>query len=226
LLALSSSCVWIGTNIVSDCNVCVQPTGLNHAPTHPNRHPNSYGGPSAQQQADALRSSVAAQFTEPTGAAAANPAAAPPPSSDAAAASAPQLPPPTPGPTSDTDDDDDDDDKERFNLAAVAAAADSTTMITAAARDGGAGGRGKGGGGGGGHHQEGSVLLRDAFLVFRALCKLSIRTSDSATLQDPTAVRGKVRRGWLPGLTHACAGRTLGVAVARSPVRSARNKHT
>jgi hypothetical protein len=28
--------------------------------------------------------------------------------------------------------------------------------------------------------------------VFRALCKLSIRTSDSVTISDPTAVRGKV----------------------------------
>ncbi len=34
-----------------------------------------------------------------------------------------------------------------------------------------------------------SLLNKDAFLVFRALCKLSIRTSDSATVQDPTAVR-------------------------------------
>lgn len=37
-----------------------------------------------------------------------------------------------------------------------------------------------------------AVLQKDAFLVFRALCKLSIRTSDTATVQDPTAVRGKV----------------------------------
>ncbi|EFJ50436.1 hypothetical protein VOLCADRAFT_80189 [Volvox carteri f. nagariensis] len=37
-----------------------------------------------------------------------------------------------------------------------------------------------------------AVLQRDAFLVFRALCKLSIRTNDSATSNDPTAVRGKV----------------------------------
>jgi len=38
-----------------------------------------------------------------------------------------------------------------------------------------------------------ALLLKDAFLVFRALCKLSIRTSDSVTITDPTAVRGKVR---------------------------------
>ena len=34
-----------------------------------------------------------------------------------------------------------------------------------------------------------NVLQKDAFLVFRALCKLSIRTSDTVTAQDPTAVR-------------------------------------
>ena len=34
-----------------------------------------------------------------------------------------------------------------------------------------------------------NMLHKDAFLVFRALCKLSIRTSDSAAVQDPTAVR-------------------------------------
>lgn len=38
-----------------------------------------------------------------------------------------------------------------------------------------------------------ALLLKDAFLVFRALCKLSIRTSDTVTVSDPTAVRGKVR---------------------------------
>ena len=36
------------------------------------------------------------------------------------------------------------------------------------------------------------VLAKDAFLVFRALCKLSIRSSESSTGSDPTAVRGKV----------------------------------
>jgi brefeldin A-inhibited guanine nucleotide-exchange protein len=52
--------------------------------------------------------------------------------------------------------------------------------------------------GSGHHHHHGSstsLLLKDAFLVFRALCKLSIRTSDSVTVADPTAVRGKVGRG-------------------------------
>jgi brefeldin A-inhibited guanine nucleotide-exchange protein len=38
-----------------------------------------------------------------------------------------------------------------------------------------------------------ALLHKDAFLVFRALCKLSIRTSDLVTVSDPTAVRGKVR---------------------------------
>jgi brefeldin A-inhibited guanine nucleotide-exchange protein len=37
-----------------------------------------------------------------------------------------------------------------------------------------------------------ALLHKDAFLVFRALCKLSIRTSDVVTVSDPTAVRGKV----------------------------------
>ena len=37
------------------------------------------------------------------------------------------------------------------------------------------------------------ILQKDAFLVFRALCKLSVRSSETATGTDPTAVRGKVR---------------------------------
>jgi brefeldin A-inhibited guanine nucleotide-exchange protein len=45
----------------------------------------------------------------------------------------------------------------------------------------------------GGANQGRALLLKDAFLVFRALCKLSIRTSDTVTVSDPTAVRGKVR---------------------------------
>lgn len=36
------------------------------------------------------------------------------------------------------------------------------------------------------------MLSKDAFLVFRALCKLSTRTSESAAGTDPTQVRGKV----------------------------------
>ncbi len=38
-----------------------------------------------------------------------------------------------------------------------------------------------------------AVLAKDAFLVFRALCKLSTRSSESSTGSDPTAIRGKVR---------------------------------
>jgi hypothetical protein len=34
-----------------------------------------------------------------------------------------------------------------------------------------------------------AVLQQDAFLVFRALCKLSTRTSDTAAVQDATAAR-------------------------------------
>ncbi|KAG2437305.1 hypothetical protein HXX76_005962 [Chlamydomonas incerta] len=37
-----------------------------------------------------------------------------------------------------------------------------------------------------------AVLQRDAFLVFRALCKLSIRTNDATSANDPSAIRGKV----------------------------------
>lgn len=37
-----------------------------------------------------------------------------------------------------------------------------------------------------------AVLAKDAFLVFRALCKLSTRSSESSAGTDPTAIRGKV----------------------------------
>lgn len=37
-----------------------------------------------------------------------------------------------------------------------------------------------------------TVLQKDAFLVFRALCKLSIRTADASSGTDLTAIRGKV----------------------------------
>jgi brefeldin A-inhibited guanine nucleotide-exchange protein len=36
------------------------------------------------------------------------------------------------------------------------------------------------------------VLQKDAFLVFRALCKLSIKTADASSGTDLTATRGKV----------------------------------
>ncbi len=50
-----------------------------------------------------------------------------------------------------------------------------------------------------------AVLAKDAFLVFRALCKLSIRTADATTHTDLTALRGKVRRpcGMMGGLGHS-----------------------
>lgn len=38
-----------------------------------------------------------------------------------------------------------------------------------------------------------AVLQKDAFLVFRALCKLSIKTADGGQGADPMAIRGKVR---------------------------------
>ena len=38
-----------------------------------------------------------------------------------------------------------------------------------------------------------AMLQRDAFLAFRALCKLSTRTSETASgAADPAALRGKV----------------------------------
>ena len=43
------------------------------------------------------------------------------------------------------------------------------------------------------------VLQKDAFLVFRALCRLSIRSSDSAAATDVSAARGKVRHTSLYG---------------------------
>jgi brefeldin A-inhibited guanine nucleotide-exchange protein len=42
-----------------------------------------------------------------------------------------------------------------------------------------------------------SQLQKDAFLVFRALCKLSIRSTDSAPGSEITTIRGKVRAGLL-----------------------------
>ncbi|KIZ07158.1 Brefeldin A-inhibited guanine nucleotide-exchange protein 2, partial [Monoraphidium neglectum] len=163
-----------------------------------------YGGPTAQQQADALRSSVAAQFTEqqgeggaPGGPSAATPSQPPGPP--------PQLAPPSPPPPTAAADEggaaaaaagpagassasseaSEEDDRERFKLAAAPA--------RAAASD--AQGKAEGGGGtaqGHSSHHSAGLLLKDAFLVFRALCKLSIRTSDSATVLDPTAARGKL----------------------------------
>lgn len=37
-----------------------------------------------------------------------------------------------------------------------------------------------------------AVLQRDAWLAFRVLCRLSMRTADSAAGMDPPALRGKV----------------------------------
>jgi brefeldin A-inhibited guanine nucleotide-exchange protein len=67
------------------------------------------------------------------------------------------------------------------------------------------------------HHHAGSstsVLLKDAFLVFRALCKLSIRTSDSVTVADPTAVRGKVGAVGASGVPALEGARMPETAVA------------
>ena len=42
--------------------------------------------------------------------------------------------------------------------------------------------------------QTAAALQKDAFLVFRALCKLSVRASETATGTDMTAIRGKASR--------------------------------
>lgn len=72
-------------------------------------------------------------------------------------------------------------------------AAASTPQAETSSSSGQVSGRGVASSVTGGISQGKALLLKDAFLVFRALCKLSIRTSDSVTISDPTAVRGKVR---------------------------------
>ena len=47
-----------------------------------------------------------------------------------------------------------------------------------------------------------AALQKDAFLVFRALCKLSVRASETAAGTDMTAIRGKVNI--LPILLGVC----------------------
>ena len=49
-----------------------------------------------------------------------------------------------------------------------------------------------------------AVLAKDAFLVFRALCKLSTRSSESSTGADPTAIRGKVGSYKTPHTAPIC----------------------
>jgi hypothetical protein len=183
-----------------------------------------YGAPSAAQQAEALRSSVAAQFSEPVGPGSPTSASAggapPPPAGEAlnAAAAAAGGPGDRPAGGSESSDssgeEDDDDAGERFKLGP-----DGPLQGAVAPGSGGAAalatGRGAGPRPHHHHHHEG-LLLKDAFLVFRALCKLSTRTSDSATVQDPTAVRGKVRgasggaaRGARPVWCRLCRCRRL-----------------
>lgn len=106
--------------------------------------------------------------------------------------------------------DDEDDERNTFHLADAAsgslAASSSTAAPAAVAGDAhpagaaaagvpSAGAATGGPGDGQAVHAGVALLLKDAFLVFRALCKLSIRTSDTVTVSDPTAVRGKVRCG-------------------------------
>lgn len=51
-----------------------------------------------------------------------------------------------------------------------------------------------------------SVLQKDAYLVFRALCKLSIRAAEGTAGADLTVLRGKVCCCPLPSLSTAHAG--------------------
>jgi hypothetical protein len=166
----------------------------------------SYGAPSAAQQAEALRSSVAAQFSDPGGLGSPTASGAlpgPPPDAApaavldlgpaAAAAAQPAQHGPRPAGGSDSSEssgeEDDEDGGERFKLGPDG----PLQGVVVAPGLGGGAARGRGVGRPHGHHHEhAGLLLKDAFLVFRALCKLSIRTSDSATVQDPTALRGKV----------------------------------
>ena len=48
-----------------------------------------------------------------------------------------------------------------------------------------------------------SILAKDAYLVFRALCKLSIRSSDNSAAGDLTVLRGKVHFAFLLLLPQA-----------------------
>ena len=50
-------------------------------------------------------------------------------------------------------------------------------------------------------------LQKDAFLVFRALCKLSIRSTEAAPGSEATTIRGKVCRTWGPS-SRECQGRS------------------
>ena len=54
-----------------------------------------------------------------------------------------------------------------------------------------------------------SILQKDAYLVFRALCKLSIRSPDGSTGADLTVLRGKARPPtscFFPRLSSAILG--------------------
>lgn len=90
--------------------------------------------------------------------------------------------------------------------ATKAAAAAGAAAPTAAMSSGQAGSTGS------------SLLAKDAFLVFRALCKLSIRTSDSVTVSDPTAVRGKVSSAlclvWAPAADCCTSAELEGLYAA------------
>lgn len=53
-----------------------------------------------------------------------------------------------------------------------------------------------------------AALQKDAFLVFRALCKLSVRASETVTGTDMTAIRGKASYSWSG---HCCFIQNRGI---------------
>lgn len=66
-----------------------------------------------------------------------------------------------------------------------------------------------------------AVLQKDAFLVFRALCKLSIKTADGGQGADPMALRGKV--GHLLGSPGSSPGGVIYLLAIQSRLK--RNKN-
>ncbi|WIA22572.1 hypothetical protein OEZ86_009559 [Tetradesmus obliquus] len=111
--------------------------------------------------------------------------------------------------TGEVSDDEEDEERGTFHLAGSGGSGSLPTYSSSGTPKAAAGAAAAGGAGGAAASQVGgaaaaaphgavvlpasvALLHKDAFLVFRALCKLSIRTSDLVTVSDPTAVRGKL----------------------------------
>lgn len=133
--------------------------------------------------------------------------------------------------TGEVSDDEEDEERGTFHLAGSGGSGSLPTYSSSGTPKAAAGAAAAGGAGGAAASQVGgaaaaaphgavvlpasvALLHKDAFLVFRALCKLSIRTSDLVTVSDPTAVRGKVRR--LRGGRQCTAAHTATVSVMSS----------